>query len=291
MATATEPLPEAAPFAPDADGAWSRQSQLSFVLYWGIHTACLAAFFLGVGAVEVATCLGLYWLRMFAITGGYHRYFSHRTYKTGRTFQFLLAFVGSMSVQKGPLWWAAGHRRHHKHSDEPGDMHSPRAGIWYSHQAWIFDDQWGPTELDRIPDFAKYPELMWLNRWHVVPPLMLGATLYWLGGASLLVWGFCISTVLLWHATYSINSLAHLFGSQRYDTGDDSRNNAWLALLTLGEGWHNNHHRYMASARNGFLWWEIDITYYTLRVLEKLGIVWSLRMPPAHLLEATPPKS
>jgi len=304
MASPSESLPEtvAAPSGPmtaklraatppstvetDADGLWSRQSQLSFVIYWSVHAGCLAALFLGVGAVEITTCLGLFWLRMFGITGGYHRYFSHRTYKTGRVFQFVLALLGCMSAQKGPLWWAAGHRRHHKYSDEPGDMHSPRAGIWYSHQAWIFDDQWGETELDRIPDFARYPELVWLNRWHVVPPALLAAGLYAAGGASLLVWGFCISTTMLWHSTYSINSLAHLFGSQRYDTGDDSRNNLWLALLTLGEGWHNNHHRYMAAARNGFFWWEIDITYYTLRVLEKFGVVWSLRMPPSHLLES-----
>ena len=188
MASPSESLPEtvAAPSGPmtaklraatppstvetDADGLWSRQSQLSFVIYWSVHAGCLAALFLGVGAVEITTCLGLFWLRMFGITGGYHRYFSHRTYKTGRVFQFVLALLGCMSAQKGPLWWAAGHRRHHKYSDEPGDMHSPRAGIWYSHQAWIFDDQWGETELDRIPDFARYPELVWLNRWHVVPP-------------------------------------------------------------------------------------------------------------------------
>jgi len=270
----------------DADGAWSRQSALSAVIYWGIHAACLLGFVTGAGAAEIALCAGLFWLRLFAITGGYHRYFSHRAYRTSRAFQLVLAVLGCMSVQKGPLWWAAGHRRHHAHSDREGDMHSPRKGFWYSHQGWIFDDTWGRTEIESVPDLARYPELVWLNQWHVVPPALLALSLYMLGGLSWFVFGFCISTTLLWHATYSINSLAHLFGSRRYETGDDSRNNLWLALLTLGEGWHNNHHKYMPAARNGFFWWEIDVTYYVLRALERAGIVWQLRMPPAHLLEA-----
>ncbi|MCA9511940.1 MAG: acyl-CoA desaturase, partial [Myxococcales bacterium] len=259
----------------------------SAAIYWTIHAACLLAFVTGIGATEVALCLGLFWLRMFAITGGYHRYFSHRAYRTSRAFQFALAVLGCMAVQKGPLWWAAGHRRHHRFSDRDGDMHSPRRGFWYSHQAWIFDDAWGRTEIELVPDLARYPELVWLNRWHVVPPALLAAGLFAAGGLSWLVFGFCISTTLLWHATYSINSLAHLFGSRRYETGDDSRNNLWLALLTLGEGWHNNHHKYMPAARNGFFWWEIDVTWYALRALARLGVVWQLREVPAQLLEAS----
>jgi len=269
----------------DPDGAWLRYGDLAFWLYWGIHASCLLALFTGVGALEIALCVGFFWLRMFGITGGYHRYFAHRAYRTGRVFQFLLAALGCSAVQKGPLWWAGGHRRHHRYSDQPGDMHSPREGLWYAHQAWIFDDRWSETEVDRIADFARYPELVWLNRYHFVPPIALGAFCFAVGGWSGFLWGFSISTVLLWHSTYTINSLAHRFGSVRYDTGDDSRNNLWLALLTLGEGWHNNHHRYMAAARNGFFWWEIDVTWYTLRVLEKLGIVWSLRTPPASLID------
>jgi len=277
--------------ATDADGLWHRQRIVSLTLYWGIHAACGLALFTGVSAGAVALCLGLFWLRMFAITGGYHRYFAHRGYRTGRVFQFVLAFLGCTAVQKGPLWWAGGHRHHHRYSDRDEDMHSPRHGFWWSHQGWIFDGRFDDTDPSKIPDFARFPELVWLNRWHVVPPLMLAVALYALGGLQALVWGFAISTTLLWHATYSINSLAHRWGRQVYETGDDSRNNLWLALLTLGEGWHNNHHRYPASARNGFTRWELDVTYGILRALEKLGLVWDLREPPARVLRERRPGS
>ncbi len=253
--------------------------------YAAIHAACLLAFFTGVDALDLTLCIGLFYLRMFGITAGYHRYFSHKSYKTSRVFQFVLAFVGCCAIQKGPLWWAGGHRRHHRYSDQPGDMHSPRDGFWYSHQGWIFDGRWDATEVDRIRDFAAYPELRFLNRWHALPPTLMGLACFALAGWSGVVWGVFISTVLLWHSTYTINSLAHRWGSQRYETGDDSRNNWVLALLTLGEGWHNNHHKYMASTRQGFFWWEIDITYYLLRGLAAIGVVWDLREPPASLLE------
>ena len=270
------------------EGLWSKQRIISLLLYWGIHAACLLAFATGVSGLDIALCLGAYYLRLLGITGGYHRYFAHRSFKTGRVFQFVLAWIGCMSVQKGPLWWAAGHRRHHKFSDASGDLHSPRDGFWWSHQGWIFDGRWDATEHQLIQDFTRFPELLWLNRWHIVPPTLLGAACFAIGGWSGLVWGFAISTTLLWHSTYSINSLAHRWGRQRYQTGDDSRNNLFLALLTLGEGWHNNHHHYMASARNGFFWWEIDITYYVLLVLERLGLVWDLRRPSARVLRGEP---
>ncbi|MGH0038161.1 MAG: acyl-CoA desaturase [Myxococcota bacterium] len=269
----------------DADGVWSRQEKISLTIYWGIHAACLLALYTGASVTDVALCLGLFWLRMFGITGAYHRYFSHRGYRTSRPFQFVLALLGCLAVQKGPLWWASGHRHHHRFSDQDEDMHSPRHGFWWSHQGWIFDGRFDDTNLQRISDFAKYPELMWLNRWHVVPPALLALGLFLFGGLSALVWGFAISTTLLWHSTYTINSLSHVFGKRRYETGDDSRNNVWLALLTLGEGWHNNHHYYQASARNGFYWWEIDITYYLLKGLEKVGLVWDLRQPPQKVLD------
>ncbi len=265
-------------------GYWQRQPLLSATLYWTIHAACALVFVTGVGPFEIALCLGLFWLRLFGITGGYHRYFSHRAFKTSRAFQFLLALLGCAATQKGPLWWAAHHRRHHAYSDQPGDVHSPREGFWHAHQGWIFGGRWDATELARVPDLAAFPELVWLDRWHVVPPLALAFGCWAVGGLPGLVWGFCVSTTLLWHATYTINSLSHRFGTQRYATGDDSRNNFWLALLTLGEGWHNNHHFYMASARQGFFWWEIDPTYYVLRGLAVLGIVRDLREPPARIL-------
>jgi stearoyl-CoA desaturase (delta-9 desaturase) len=280
----TTASPVESPAPSDTDGTWLRHGDLAFWLYWGIHASCLLALVTGVSTLDVALCLGFFWLRLFGITAGYHRYFAHRAFRTSRGFQFALAVIGCASAQKGPLWWAAGHRRHHRYSDRPGDMHSPRDGLWYSHQAWIFDGRWSETETDRISDFMRYPELVWLNRLHFVPPLLLGLLCLAIGGLSGFVWGFCISTTLLWHTTYSINSLAHVWGSRRFETSDTSRNNFWLARLTLGEGWHSFHHRYMASARNGFFWWEIDITWYALLALEKLGLVWSLRSPPKELL-------
>ena len=267
----------------DATRTWVGTA--SMTIYYVIHAACLLAFYTGVSATDVALCLGTYYLRMWGITGGYHRYFAHKSFKTSRVFQFVLAFIGCMATQKGPLWWAGGHRRHHRYSDQPGDMHSPNEGFYWSHQGWIFDGRWDRTEVERIRDFAAFPELVWLNHWHAVPPLLLAVACYAIGGFSGLVWGFAISTTLLWHSTYSINSLAHRWGTRRYETTDDSRNNFLLALLTLGEGWHNNHHRYMASVRQGFFWWEVDITYYVLRGLALLGIVWDLREPPKQILE------
>jgi stearoyl-CoA desaturase (delta-9 desaturase) len=222
--------------------------------------------------------------RMFAVTGGYHRYFAHRAYSTSRAFQFVLACLGSTALQKGPLWWAGNHRIHHKYADRPGrDVHTPRDGFWRSHSGWIFDGRWDPTPVEQIPEFARYPELRWLNRWYVVGPIALGVLCYAVGGWSGVLRGFSISTVALLHTTYCINSVAHRWGTRRYDTPDDSRNNALLGILTMGEGWHNNHHHYCTSARNGFFWWEIDLTYYILRGLAALGLIWDLREVPEHV--------
>jgi len=234
----------------------------------------------------LAVCAALFWLRMFGVTAGYHRYFAHRSYKTSRTFQFVLAVLGTIAVQKGVLWWAANHRVHHKESDQEGDIHSPvQRGFWWSHVGWILAPDYEATDLSRIADMAKYPELRWLNDHYLVPPVALAVLLYLVGGSTWLVWGFFISTTLLWHATFTINSLAHVWGKRRYDTADASRNNVWLALLTMGEGWHNNHHRYMNSARQGFFWWEIDASYYVLAALARLGLIWDLHQPPRALLD------
>ena len=268
----------------DSDGPWARQDIISRILYWGTHLACLGLLVTEVTSGALALLGITFFARMFGITAGYHRYFAHRGYRTSRGFQTVLAVLACSSVQKGPLWWSGTHRIHHRESDRPGDPHSPREGFWYAHQGWIFDDRWGATPLEMIPDFAKYPELVWLNRWHLAPPLALGVLCFMVGGLPGLLYGFVLSTVLLWHATYSINSLAHVWGSVRYQTGDDSRNNPWLALITLGEGWHNNHHHFMASARQGFRWWEIDLTYYALRALAVVGLVWDLREPSASVV-------
>jgi stearoyl-CoA desaturase (delta-9 desaturase) len=252
----------------------------------GVHLACLAAFWLPFSWSLVGLCIGLYLVRMWAITAGFHRYFSHRSFKTSRVFQFVLAFLGTTTVQKGVLWWAAHHRTHHRHSDQHGDLHSPGLqGFVWAHLGWILSEEHDETDYDRIADFARYPELVWLNKFHLVPGILLAAVLFAFGGLPALVWGFFISTVLTWHITFSINSLTHMFGRRRYVTKDDSRNSLILALLTLGEGWHNNHHYYKSSTRQGFFWWEIDISYYVLKLLAAVGIVWDLKEPPRHIVE------
>jgi stearoyl-CoA desaturase (delta-9 desaturase) len=223
---------------------------------------------------------------MFAITAVYHRYFSHRSYKTSRGLQFLLALLGTTATQKGPLWWGGTHRVHHKYSDTERDVHSPlRRGFWYAHMGWWLGREHEELDLKRIPDFAGFPELRWLDRYHVVGPLGMMALLFALGGYDAFLWGYVVSTCALMHGTFTINSLAHVFGSRRYATTDTSRNNFWLALVTLGEGWHNNHHHYMSSANQGFFWWEIDVSFYILRGMEKLGLIWDLRTAPAHVLQ------
>jgi stearoyl-CoA desaturase (delta-9 desaturase) len=282
---AHDPAEAGAPAPTHADGVWASRfaDWLTYGLYWGVHVAAIGVFFTGVTTTALVLFAITFWGRLFGITGGYHRYFAHKTFKTSRPFQFLLALLGTAATQKGPLWWASLHRIHHRESDGPGDVHSPKRGFYYSHQGWIFDKRWQATRLDLIPDFAKYPEIQWLNRWHFVPPVALAVACFAIGGLPGLFWGFFLSTTLLWHSTYTINSLSHLFGTRRFETGDTSRNNWALALLTCGEGWHNNHHHYMASARQGFRWWEIDITYYVLRALETVGVIWDVREPPAAL--------
>lgn len=253
---------------------------LTSLPFFGVHLMCLSAFFIPVRPVDIAVCVGLYVLRMWGITAGYHRYFSHRAYKAGRGFQFFLAWVGALAAQKGPLWWAAHHRHHHRYSDTEQDIHSPlQRGFWWSHVGWILSSRYDETRYDSIKDFARFPELRWLNRWHLVPPVLLGVALFLAGGFSMLVWGFFVSTTLLWHGTFTINSLSHVFGRQRYKSRDTSRNNWLLALLTLGEGWHNNHHYHQNTANQGWFWWEVDISYYTLKALSWVGLVSDLRTP------------
>ena len=251
-----------------------------------VHVAALAGALLVPFAWKwVGLAVALYYARMAFTTIAYHRYFSHRAFRTSRAFQFVLAVLAETSAQKGVLWWAAHHRVHHRYSDLEGDPHSPRLGFWESHMLWILRPQANAT--GEIKDFEKFPELRWLNKYHLLPPLALAVALFFIGGPTALVWGFFVSTVLLWHGTFLVNSVNHLWGSRRYATTDTSRNNGLLALLTMGEGWHNNHHHYMASANQGFFWWEIDLSFYLIRLFQGLGLVWSVRTPPARFLEAT----
>jgi stearoyl-CoA desaturase (delta-9 desaturase) len=246
-----------------------------------VHLACLAAIWTGLTVEALVLCGALYVARIFAIAAGYHRYFAHRAYKTSRVVQFLLAFLAQTSAQRGALWWAAKHRRHHSHSDTELDVHSPRQhGFVYAHLGWIFTPRHCTTDYAAIADFARYPDLVWLDRHPYLPAGLLGLLAWLIAGWPGLVVGFCWSTVLLWHATFAINSVAHVAGRRRYVTGDDSRNNWFLALLTMGEGWHNNHHAYQSSVRQGFRWWEYDPTFYALKFLSWFGIVWDLHSPP-----------
>lgn len=252
-----------------------------------MHVAVLAVFFVPFSPWLAGLCAASYLIRIFGITVCYHRYFSHRSYRVNRFFQFCLAFIGGTAVQKGALWWAANHRHHHRFSDQPQDIHSPvQRGFWWSHVGWVLSAEHLPTRWDQIQDLAKFPELRFLNTYHLVPPVIYGAALYWLGGMPAFIWGFVVSTVLVWHGTFTINSLSHVWGKRRYATTDDSRNNPWLAILTFGEGWHNNHHCYQSACRQGFFWWEFDPGYYSLKLMKLFGIAWDLRQPPMELLEA-----
>jgi stearoyl-CoA desaturase (Delta-9 desaturase) len=257
-------------------------SAIPFVL---VHLGCIAAIWSGVTWSALALCAALYVLRMFAVVAGYHRYFSHRAFATSRAFQFVLAVVAQSSAQKSVLWWAAKHRHHHLHSDTEEDVHSPRRkGFIYSHVGWIFDRKHDQADLSKVADLTRWPELLWLKKFEQLPAVVLGVLCFLAAGWSGLVVGFLWSTVLLYHGTFCINSLAHVSGSKRYVTGDDSRNNWLLAIVTLGEGWHNNHHAYQSSVRQGFKWWEVDLAYYVLKAMSWAGLIWDLKTPPAHVL-------
>jgi stearoyl-CoA desaturase (delta-9 desaturase) len=291
--TGSVPVASDSPAADSVD--WAR-----ILPFAGMHLACLGVLWVGTSAVAVAAAVALYLLRMFAITGFYHRYFSHRTFKTSRATQFVFALVGASAVQRGPIWWAAHHRHHHAHSDRPEDVHSPlQHGFLWAHMGWFLSRRHFTPDLGRVRDLLRFPELRWLDRFDILVPFLLALGLLALGrfldarwpelgtsGAQMLVWGFFISTVACYHGTYTINSLCHVWGRRRYATSDGSRNNFLLAILTLGEGWHNNHHRYPMSARQGFYWWEIDLTYYGLRLLEMLGLIRDLKTVPPRIRSA-----
>ncbi len=278
-----------------AENAELRTDWLRITPYIGIHLMCFGVIWVGWSSVAVGIAGFLYLLRIFAITGFYHRYFSHRTFKTSRWFQFLFGLIGTASIQRGPLWWAAHHRHHHAHSDDPEDVHSPvQHGFLWSHMGWFTAPVNFPTKIELIQDFAKFPELRFLDRFDLVIAVLIGTGMFILGaslpaelgtsGMQMLVW-FFISTVTLYHVTYMINSLAHVYGSRRYETADTSRNNPFLAILAFGEGWHNNHHHYPNTARQGFYWWEIDMSYYIIVALSWLGLVWDVKPLPAEIRE------
>ena len=263
----------------------------------GIHLACLAVILVGVSPLALLVCLASYVIRMFAITAFYHRYFSHKTFKTSRIVQALFAALGATATQRGPLWWAAHHRQHHRHADSDADAHSPHHGFWHSHLKWFLLKKNFATQTDQVKDLAQYPELRFIDRFDVIFPIAFAYGLYALGdylamanpelntsGWQLVIWGYFIATILLSHVTYCINSLAHTLGFRTYDTKDHSRNNFVLALLTMGEGWHNNHHCCPGTVKQGFKWWQIDLSYYLLWLMSRVGLVWDLKQPNQALL-------
>jgi stearoyl-CoA desaturase (delta-9 desaturase) len=256
--------------------------------FFGVHVVALVGGLLATPTWgDVALCLGLWYARILGISFSYHRYFAHRTFRTSRVFQFLLAVWAMSSAQKGVLWWAGHHRNHHRRSDMPDDLHSPsRSGFLWSHMGWIISHQSERAPVEAIRDMERYPELRWLERWQYLPAILLAVALFALGGTHALIWGFFVSTVILYHTTFAINSLTHQFGKRVYPTTDTSRNSWLLALVTAGEGWHNNHHFFCSSARLGFEWWQYDPTYLLIRICRKLGLVWDVNLPPEHVIRA-----
>ena len=264
---------------------------LRVIPYIGLHIAVISLFFVGYSHTALIVFIILYALRMFAITGFYHRYFSHKSFRTSRPMQFIFAVLGASAVQRGPLWWAAHHRKHHVHSDTEHDHHSPMTkSFFWSHTGWFLTKENFLTEIKWVKELARFPELKLIDRFDLIVPIIFCVGLFILGellgnfypelatsGWQLVSWGFVLSTVILYHSTFLINSASHLWGKRRYKTKDGSKNNFILALLTFGEGWHNNHHHYPGSARQGFYWWEIDITYYILKLMSCIGLIWDLR--------------
>lgn len=287
-ATASPSIPDAAiPDAaiPDAVSPAAERASWTILATWGLvalHAGCLLAWHTGVSRGALIACGICYWVRAFGITCGFHRYFSHRAFRTSRAFQFVLAWLGTAAMQRGPLWWVGHHRTHHRHADKEDDVHSPvTRSLWWAHVGWVLCPKYDATRFALVPDLAKFPELRWLDRFFLVPPLALAAAVYAAGGLQYLVWGFCISTVLLYHATFSVNSLAHRFGKRPFQTADDSRNNWFVAAIILGEGFHNNHHRHPTSSTFAFRSPEIDLGYAILVLLRRMGIVWHLNQPPS----------
>ncbi len=262
-----------------------------YALYGAWHLSCLSVFWVGVSWRALVICAVSYLVRMFAMIAGHHRYFSHRSYTLSRSMQFLMAFIGTTGGQRGLLWWVASHRYHHLHSDTENDVHSPvMQSVLYAHSGWFLDPKQRETKLEQVPDLAKYPELVWLSDWASIPVLVYGAAIWLAFGFQAFVWGFLVSTIFVWHGVHTLSSFAHMPGGyRRYPTADYSRNKWSLAIITLGDAWHNNHHYYPAAARHGFFWWEVDLTWYGLRVLRWLGIVRDLRLPPEHIVRGEMP--
>lgn len=284
-AAAVEAVPAVGPLR--RKGPRGLTSYMAATAFIGLHVACVGVFFVDFSWTCLALFLGFYSIRVFGLTAGYHRYFAHRGYKTSRWFQFVIGCMGASSLQRGPIWWAGHHRGHHKYSDTDLDPHSPiTRSVFWSHVGWVLSNEYNDTPWDQMKDWQKYPEMKWLDRFDILPGIAVAVFCLAVGGWAGFFWGFVLGTVAVYHVTFMVNSVCHLFGRRRFATTDASRNNWLVALLTFGEGWHNNHHHYPSAARQGFRWWELDISYVTLKVLSWFGIVWELRQPTRRALAA-----
>jgi len=246
------------------------------------HIGAIAAFFFFSWPAVIAAVF-LYWMCTgLGISLGYHRLHTHRSYKTPLLLEYFFAVCGALTLEGGPIFWVATHRIHHQNSDKPGDPHSPRDGAWWSHIGWILvgEAKHNNTKLmsKYAPDLARHRFYVWLNDYHWLPMVVLGLLLLAIGGLPMLLWGVCLRVVFGLHATWLVNSATHMWGSRRFATRDDSRNNWWVALITFGEGWHNNHHAHPTSARHGLAWYEFDISWITLKVMKVLGIAKSVQV-------------
>jgi stearoyl-CoA desaturase (delta-9 desaturase) len=262
---------------------------LSFIVFWTVQASAVLVFFVPFSAGLVALWAVSHFLRAIGLTLAFHRYYAHRAFQMGRAARFFWTFVGTAAMQKGPLWWAGHHVNHHRFADRDGDPHSPLvSGVYYAHIGWFLNDvRHHRVEATNpvIRDFSNVPEIAFLDRYFFLPPLLLAVAMYAIGGFPWLVWGFCLPTMTLAHATFAINTVNHMFGSRRFDTIDESRNNALTAFFAVGEGWHNNHHRYQRAARNGFYWWEFDPTWYVISAMSAVGLAWDLQPVPERIYE------
>ena len=250
--------------------------------------AVVALFYTTWQAVVVAAVL--HWVCVgWGIGMGYHRLHTHRSYKVPIAVEYFFALCGTMALEGGPIFWTVVHRVHHQKSDQKGDPHTPRDGRWWAHMLWtVFGNQLhANTKVmgKYAPDLTSDPFYRWLNSWHWVPLAFLGLVLFVVGGLSWLLWGVFLRVVVGLHATWLVNSATHLWGSRKFETRDDSKNSWWVALITFGEGWHNNHHAYPTSARHGMRWYEIDVTWLQIRLLKKLGVASNVRVPPSQVLQ------
>ena len=262
-------------------------STASIVIFWLVQVSALLVFAVPFAWGYVALWAVSHFARAVGLTLAFHRYYAHRAFQMNRAARFIWTFAGVAAMQKGPLWWAGHHVYHHKFADRDGDPHSPKvSGFYYAHIGWFLNDQ-KYKKIDPsnpvVRDFSKYPDVRLLDEYYFLPPLLLGLAMYAIGGFPWVVWGFCLPTMTLAHATFAINTVNHLYGSRRFETRDESRNNAITALFAAGEGWHNNHHRYQRAARNGFYWWEIDITYYVILAMQAVGLAWDVQRVPDRI--------